>query len=145
MNKVILSGRLTADPELRYTGSGVAVTTYNLAVQRDYKNENGDYETDFFRCVAWRKKAEFVANYLKKGRRALVVGQLRTRTYEDDEGNRRTVTEIQVENVEVIDWDDNKKATEEKPRKAKSKNPFADADPFADDGAIEIDDKDLPF
>lgn len=99
MNSVQLSGRLTADPELRYTGQNVPVASFVLAVDRRSKND----EADFPSIVAWRQTAEFAARYLKKGRKIIVQGELRTRTYEDQSGKKRKVTEVVAENIEFAD------------------------------------------
>lgn len=92
-------GRLTADPELKRTPNNVAVTTFTLAVERDFKTQDGSKETDFFSIVAWRNTAEFVSKYFSKGRMAAVEGRLQTRKYQDKDGNNRTVTEILADNV----------------------------------------------
>lgn len=102
MNSVSLVGRLCAEPEMKYTPSEVAVTTFRLAVQRRFKNKDGKYDADFFTVVAWRQTAEFVANYIQKGHLVGVTGSIQTRKYEDKEGQQRTVVEIQAENVENL-------------------------------------------
>ena len=100
-NKVILAGRLTRDPEIRYTPTtGDAVANFTLASNRPFKNAQGDYDADFVPIVVWRKKAEAVGNYLKKGSIALVEGRLQVRTYEDKEGQRRWITEVVADRVE---------------------------------------------
>ncbi|MCS6860359.1 MAG: single-stranded DNA-binding protein [Abditibacteriales bacterium] len=103
MNRVTLIGRLTADPELRYTLNGKAVAHFTLAVDRRFKNAQGERETDFIRIVAWEKSAEFAANYLTKGRLAGVDGRLQTRTYETPQGERRTIAEVVAEVVQALD------------------------------------------
>ncbi|HDT9193057.1 TPA: single-stranded DNA-binding protein, partial [Listeria monocytogenes] len=97
MNRVVLVGRLTKDPELRYTPAGVAVATFTLAVNRPFKNGQGEQEADFIQCVVWRKPAENVANFLKKGSLAGVDGRVQTRNYEGNDGKRVYVTEIVAE------------------------------------------------
>ncbi len=105
MNKVSLVGRLTRDPELRYTpGSNIANLTFSVAVNRNYKNANGTYDADFINCVAWRQTAEFMAKYLKKGARVALSGRIQTRSYDGNDGQKRYVTEVLAEDVEVIDW-----------------------------------------
>lgn len=99
MNSVKLSGRLTADPELKMTPQNVAVTTFILAVDRRTKEDKADFPT----IVAWRQTAEFASRYLSKGRRIIVEGELRTRTYEDREGKKRKVTEVEATNIEFAD------------------------------------------
>jgi len=100
INRVVLVGRLTRDPELRYTPNGTAVTTFTLAVNRNFKNANGEQQADFINCVVWRKAAENVANYLRKGSLAGVDGRIQTRTYDNNEGRRVYVTEVVAESVQ---------------------------------------------
>ena len=93
-------GRLTRDPELRRTGSGIAVASFSLAVDRDFgKNENGERETDFIDCVAWRQTGEFVSKYFTKGRMAVVSGRLQIRSWTDKDGNKRRTAEVVADNV----------------------------------------------
>ena len=100
LNHIIVMGRLTRDPELRRTGSGVAVASFSLAVDRDFgKNENGERETDFIDCVAWRQTGEFVSKYFTKGRMAVVSGRLQIRNWNDKEGNKRRTAEVVADNV----------------------------------------------
>lgn len=102
-NKIILIGRLTADPELRYTPSGAAVAKFTLAVDRGRKNQQGEKETDFIDIVTWQKLAETCANYLKKGRMVVVDGRLQIRSYEDNQGIRRKAAEVVADNVRFLD------------------------------------------
>lgn len=95
MNNVSLIGRLTRDPELRSTTSGISTCSFSLAVQRDYKNANGEYEADFINCVAWRQTAEFISKYFKKGQQMGVCGSIRTRKW-DDNGTTRYATDVMV-------------------------------------------------
>lgn len=128
MNRVILIGRLTRNPELRYTPAGVAVTTFTLAVDRAFKND-GKREADFINIVVWRQLAETVASYLKKGRLTAVQGAIQVRNYDNNEGKRVYVTEIVADDVKFLDSGNNE-----------------NKDPFIDDGKpIEISDDDLPF
>ena len=100
LNHIVVMGRLTRDPELRRTGSGVAVTSFTVAVDRDFgKNESGEKETDFIDCVAWRQTGEFVSKYFAKGRMAVVSGRLQIRNWTDKEGNKRRTAEIVADNV----------------------------------------------
>ena len=99
LNKIIIMGRLTRDPELRRTGSGTAVTSFSLDVDRDFKSQNGEKETDFIDVVAWRSTAEFVSKYFTKGRMAVVEGRLQTRDWTDREGGKRVATEIVADNI----------------------------------------------
>lgn len=99
LNKIILMGRLTRDPELRRTKSNTAVTSFTLAVDRDYKAQGGEKETDFIDIVAWRHTAEFVNSYFTKGRMAVVEGRLQVRDWRDNNGNNRRSVEVLAENV----------------------------------------------
>ncbi|WP_353854122.1 single-stranded DNA-binding protein SsbA [Bacillus sp. Bos-x628] len=103
LNRVVLVGRLTKDPELRYTPNGAAVTTFTLAVNRTFTNQSGEREADFINCVTWRRQAENVANFLKKGSLAGVDGRLQTRNYENQQGQRVFVTEVQAESVQFLE------------------------------------------
>ena len=96
LNKVIIMGRLTADPELKMTGSGVSVTSFTLAVERNFTAGNGQRVTDFINCVAWRGTAEFISKYFSKGQMIALEGSLQTRNYEDKNGSRRTAAEVAV-------------------------------------------------
>lgn len=100
LNKVVIMGRLTRDPELRRTGSGIAVTSFTVAVDRDYTGKDGgEKETDFIDCVAWRSTGEFVSKYFAKGRMAVVAGRLQIRTWTDKDGNKRRTAEVVADNV----------------------------------------------
>ena len=99
LNKIILMGRLARDPELRRTGSGIAVTSFRLACDRDFKSQSGEKETDWIDVVAWRNTAEFVSKYFTKGRLAIVEGRLQTRDWTDKDGNKRVATEVVADNV----------------------------------------------
>lgn len=99
LNRVVLMGRLTRDPELRRTQSGTAVASFSLAVERDFKDKNsGDKITDFLDVVAWRTTAEFISRYFSKGRMMVVEGRLQTRKWEDRDGNKRTSVEVIADN-----------------------------------------------
>ena len=99
LNQIIIMGRLTRDPELRRTGAGVPVASFALAVDRDFKAENGEKETDFIDCVAWRNTGEFVSRYFTKGRMAVVSGRLQIRSWTDKDGNKRRTAEVVADNV----------------------------------------------
>ena len=99
LNHTVLMGRLTRDPELRHTGSGTAVASFTLAVDRDYKSQNGEKETDFIDIVAWRNTAEFVSKYFTKGRMAVVSGRIQVRSYTDKEGIRRKTAEVVADSI----------------------------------------------
>ena len=154
MNKVFLIGRLTRDPELRYTGSNVPVCSFSIAVNRTFTNSNGEREADFINIVVWRKQAENVKNYLSQGSQVAVDGRIQTRNYEDKEGNKRYITEVVADNVEFLGSkkDGNSKSDEPTPYDFKDedtkeeKTTDVEDNPFADFGSsIEISDDELPF
>jgi single-strand DNA-binding protein len=151
LNRIVLIGRLTRDPELRYTPNGVAVTTFTLAVDRQFTNNQGERETDFINVVTWRGLAENCANYLKKGRLAAADGRLQIRNYENNEGKKVYVSEVVADNVRFLESnqgsqnDNNQYSSGQASGGNKEKTRFND-DPFANDGKpIDISDDDLPF
>lgn len=99
LNRVILMGRITQDLEVRQTPNGVSALTFNVAVDRNFKDQNGQYQSDFITCVAWRQTAEFIGRYFGKGRMIALEGTLRSRTYEDKNGTKHYVTEVYVDNA----------------------------------------------
>ena len=99
LNNVVLIGRITRDPELRTTASGQNTVSFSLAVERNFKDQNGETQADFINCVAWRNQADFIANYIKKGFLISVQGRIQVRNYLDQAGQTRYVTEVVVENV----------------------------------------------
>ena len=103
LNKIIIMGRLTIDPELRRTGSGTAVTSFSLACDRDFKSQSGDKETDFIEAVAWKNTAEFVSKYFSKGRMAVVEGRLQIRDWTDKDGGKHRSAEVVADNVYFAD------------------------------------------
>ena len=103
LNKVVIMGRFTKDPELRRTGSGTAVTSFSLACDRDFKSQSGDKETDFIEVVAWKNTAEFVSKYFSKGRMAVVEGRLQIRDWTDKYGGKRRSAEVVADNVYFAD------------------------------------------
>ena len=103
INNVVLVGRTTKDPELRYTPSNVAVATFSLAVNRTFKDANGERETDFINCVIWRQQAEYLANWAKKGALIGITGRIQTRSYENQQGQRVYVTEVVAENFQMLE------------------------------------------
>ena len=135
MNAVVMIGRLVADPELRYTGSGKAVATMNIAVDRAFKGPDGQKQTDFFAVVAWGKIAENCANYLSKGRLVGIRGSIQNRSYDAQDGSKRYVTEIVADEVQFLE-------------KAQSAAPEAaafSAKTPGDAGYTEFKDDDVPF
>jgi len=171
MNRVVLVGRLTKDPELRYTPNGVPVATFTLAVNRTFTNQQGEREADFINCVIWRKPAENVANFLKKGSLAGVDGRVQTRSYDGQDGKRVYVTEVLAESVQFLEprgasggsapggnaggFGGQREASpygnnnQNQPYRNNNNNQGytrMDEDPFANDGGqIDISDDDLPF
>lgn len=138
LNKINIAGRLTADAEMRQTTTGKSVTSFTIAVERDFKGLNGEKETDFINCVAWNSTAEFISKYFQKGSMAIVVGRLQTRKYETSDGQKqkRTATEVIVENIYFGGAKtDNANNT--------ATTPSAPAGDI--DGFIPCDDEDLPF
>lgn len=99
LNHVVLQGRLTADPDMRRTSNDIPVVSFTLAVDRDFKGQDGQRETDFIPVVVWRRTAEFVSQYFTKGQAAVVSGRLQVRSYTDKQGNKRTVSEVVADNV----------------------------------------------
>ncbi len=164
MNKVFLIGRLTRDPELRYTGSNIPVATFSLAVNRNFSNAAGEREADFINIVVWRKQAENVKNYLNQGSQVAIDGRIQTRSYDDQDGKKRYVTEVVADNVEFLGTkgsnQNQSNITPEMPQEmgptpydfgeatpsSKPTTTSTDNDPFADFGSkIEINDDELPF
>jgi len=99
LNHIVIMGRLTRDPDRRQTGEGTPVTSFSIACERDFKNSNGERQTDFVDCTAWRSTAEFVEKYFRKGSLAVVSGRLQIRDYTDKQGNKRKAAEIVVDNI----------------------------------------------
>ena len=135
MNKVILVGNLTKDPELSETPSGVAVCKFSLAVSRDHTNAEGNRDTDFFNITVWRGRAENCGKYLKKGNKVAIVGSLQTRSYEDKDGIKRNVTDIIASEVEFLTPKQQANQDEESVVSATRQRPQLEA----------IDDNQLPF
>lgn len=138
LNRIILIGRLTKDPEMRYTPSGVAVTTFTLAVERTFKTD-GKKEVDFLNIVTWKQLAELCANYLKKGRLTAVEGRIQIRNYENNEGKRVYVTEIVADNVRFLESGNQQEAEETGAKKIQF-NPFK-----VEGKPLDRMDDDLPF
>lgn len=144
MNKVTLIGRLTANPQLRYTNNNTAVASFTLAVNRNYKSENGENEADFINVVAWNKKAELINQYVSKGDLIGVIGRLQVRKYQNERGENRYVTEVVLEEIEFLK---NKQKEETKENKVNTNKPYED---FANEHQEELsytDDagEELPF
>lgn len=103
INNVVLVGRMTKDAELKYTGNNIAVASFSLAVNRNFKDANGERETDFINCVIWRQQAENLANWAKKGALIGITGRIQTRSYENQQGQRVYVTEVVAENFQMLE------------------------------------------
>lgn len=149
INSVCLVGRLTRDPELKYTGNNVAVATFSLAVNRNFKDANGERETGFINCVIWRQQAENLANWAKKGALIGITGRIQTRSYENQQGQRVYVTEVVAENFQMLE----SRAAREggsanggynQPQQAPSNSRGGGA-PFGNSTPMDIQDSDLPF
>ncbi len=162
MNKVILIGNLTRDPELRTTTSGISVATFSVAVNRPFASASGEREVDFLSCVVWRKQAENLVKYCGKGSSVAVEGRIQTRSYEAQDGSKRYVTEVVCDNVQFLQTRKSEQSSNNfannnsfnKPagennfsnRPALNEDPFANMqDPFANNGDIDLTDDDLPF
>lgn len=149
INNTVLVGRLTKDPDLRYTGSGKAVASCTIAVNRDFKNADGEQEADFINCVFWGKTAETLANYVKKGHQIGIVGRIQTRNYENQQGQKVFVTEVVVERLNFLEKrnsnsGDNNQNNQQSNRSGNRQNYDRESDPFAG-SSIDITDDDLPF
>ena len=137
LNSVCLVGRLTKDPELRYTPNNQAVATFSLAVNRPFKNQNGDREADFINCVIWRQQAENLANWAKKGALIGITGRIQTRNYENQQGQRVYITEVVADNFQLLEFN---KQNNQGQSQGNSQPDFSrQAEP------MDISDDDLPF
>ena len=161
INNVVLTGRLTKDPELKYTSNGTAVGSFTLAVNRKFTNQSGEREADYIMCVAWKKTAETIANHLRKGSLIGVEGRIQTRTYDNQQGQRVYVTEIVVESFTFLESQNNANTGNQQQSQANTRNYQQNSqqggynsnnsynqggDPFAGGGKpIDISDDDLPF
>lgn len=153
MNKVFLIGRLTKDPELRYTTNNLPVATFSIAVNRNFANQSGEREADFINIVVWRKQAENVKNYIGQGSQVAIDGRIQTRTYDGEDGKKRYITEVVADNVQFLDTKasrENSNSSTVTPASFTSDNSQQTVDikndPFADFGSsIEINDDELPF
>lgn len=147
LNRVVLVGRLTKDPEFRTTPSGVDVATFTLAVNRNFKSKNGEQQADFINCVVFRKQAENVNNYLNKGSLAGIDGRLQSRSYENAEGQRVFVTEVVCDSVQFLEPknaqasnnNQSNNQVQQREKALQSDNPFNNSNNF------DMDDSSLPF
>nr|DAV27074.1 MAG TPA: Single strand binding protein [Caudoviricetes sp.] len=141
INNTVLVGRLTKDVELRYTPSNVAVATFTLAVNRTFKNENGEREADFINCVMWRQQAENLANWCKKGALIGVTGRIQTRSYDNQQGQRVYVTEVVAEQFQLLESKGQQGNQGQQKPQTQQQTPD-----FSRQGApMDISDDDLPF
>ena len=142
MNRVCLVGRLTAKPELKYTNSNIPVTRFSIAVNRNFKNEQGQRDADFINILAWRKQAELICNYFDKGNQIGLEGRIQTGSYDDKDGNKRYTTEVVVDAIHFIDSKGSSNgATDVSPYDYQDASVNVENDPFADFGdSVSIDD-----
>ena len=141
MNSTCLVGRLTKDIELRYTPSNVAVATFTLAVNRTFKNENGERETDFINCVMWRQQAENLANWAKKGALIGITGRIQTRNYDNQQGQRVYVTEVVAETFQLLE----SKGQGNQGQQRQTQQQAPDFSRSASTNPLDISDDMLPF
>lgn len=148
INQLVLVGRLTRDPELRYTQSGIAVARFTLACDRPFTGQDGKKEVDFIDCVVWRKQAENVTQYLKKGSMAGLTGRLQISSYDDKDGVRKYRAEAVADSVRFLDSKKDGESSAQRPeapvKQDKPASGFG-ADPFSGGSSIDLDDSDLPF
>ncbi|MDL4840944.1 single-stranded DNA-binding protein [Aquibacillus rhizosphaerae] len=160
LNRVVLVGRLTKDPDLRYTPNGVAVANFTLAVNRPFSNQQGEREADFINCVVWRRPAENLANFMNKGSMVGVDGRLQTRSFEGQDGKRVFITEVVADSVQFLETKGsnpgggqgssgsrpNQNQSNQNPNNNNNYNNSNEEDPFRNNGEpIDISDDDLPF
>ena len=145
LNRIVLIGRLVADPELRYTQSGIPVSSFCIAVDRNYKNAAGERETDFINISAWRKLAELICEYMKKGRLIAVEGSLQMRKYQTREGENRTAYEVQAENVQFLDRGGSGKGMDGPAPSHSDADAPPPPEPSSMGPAMDDDNSDLPF
>lgn len=147
MNSVCLVGRMTKDAELKYTGNNIAVASFSLAVNRNFKDANGERETDFINCVIWRQQAENLANWAKKGALIGITGRIQTRSYENQQGQRVYVTEVVAENFQMLESRaareggnaNNSYSQQQVPNFARNNTEYSNKQP------LDISSDDLPF
>ena len=146
INNVTLAGRITKDLELKTVGTGTSLLNFSIAVERSYKNAQGERETDFINIVAWRGTAEFIANYFKKGDGINITGTIETRNYENNSGQRVYVTEVIANEARfTIQNKNNKQGSQQQNNSPFANTDFNSNDPFETNNATNIDNSDLPF
>ena len=145
INNLTLIGRLTKDVELKYTPANQALAQFTLAVNRTFKNANGERESDFINCVIWRKSAENFANFAKKGALIGITGRIQTRNYENAQGQRVYVTEVVAENFQMLESRNQQQGQQQaQPQQAKQQQ-AKQPDPFSGGTPMNLNDDDLPF
>lgn len=147
INSVCLVGRLTRDPELKYTGNNIAVASFSLAVNRNFKDANGEREADFINCVIWRQSAENLANWAKKGALIGITGRIQTRSYENQQGQRVYVTEVVAENFQMLESRNSQGNQQNQGNSFQNGNSSSGGynSPFGRSNPMDISDDDLPF
>ena len=145
INNTVLVGRLTKDVELRYTPSNVAVATFTLAVNRTFKNENGEREADFINCVMWRQQAENLANWTKKGALIGVTGRIQTRSYDNQQGQRVYVTEVVAEQFQLLESKGQGNQGQQRQAQRQAQQQAPDFSRSANTNPLDISDDYLPF
>lgn len=149
MNQTCLIGRLTKDIELKYTPANQAVAQFTLAVNRTFKNANGERESDFINCVIWRKSAENFANFAKKGALIGITGRIQTRNYENQQGQRVYITEVIAENFQMLESRSQQQGHPQGNQQSKTQSSAPDfgrdSDPFSSDSQMNLNDDSLPF
>ena len=146
INRVVLVGRLTRDPDLKYTPNGVAVANFNLAVNRPFKSQDGEQEADFINCVTWRKQAENLANYMKKGSMIGIDGRVQTRSYEGQDGKMVYVTEVLAESIQFLESRGQQNQQQnQQPQQQNNQNQPQQNNYKQAGQQINVNDDDLPF
>ena len=145
INNLTLIGRLTKDVELKYTPANQAVAQFTLAVNRTFKNANGERESDFINCVIWRKSAENFANFVKKGALIGITGRIQTRNYENAQGQRVYVTEVIAENFQMLESRNQQQGQQQAQPQQATQQQAKQPDPFAGGAPTSLNDDDLPF
>lgn len=145
INNVTLIGRLTKDVELKYTPANQAVAQFTLAVNRTFKNANGERESDFINCVIWRKSAENFANFAKKGALIGIIGRIQTRNYENQQGQRVYITEVIAENFQMLESRNQQQGQQQAQPQQATQQQAKQPDPFAGGTPMDLNDDSLPF
>ena len=145
INNVTLIGRLTKDVELKYTPANQAVAQFTLAVNRTFKNANGERETDFINCVIWRQAAENFANFAKKGALIGIIGRIQTRNYENQQGQRVYITEVIAENFQMLESRNQQQGQQQAQPQQATQQQVKQPDPFSGGAPMDLNDDSLPF